>query len=938
VSSSRQERVAEVLEGYLASLDASKAVDRDALLAEHADIADDLAAALDGLDFVHRVGRDMARAASEAEEHRAGESLGDFRLLREVGRGGMAVVYEAEQASLGRRVALKVLPFAAVLDPKQLQRFKNEALAAAHLRHPHIVPVYGVGCERGVHYYAMQYVEGQSLDAAIRELRHGVPASGPRTPVSSHGSNRERSYVRMAAELGAQAAEALDHAHQMGIVHRDVKPGNLLVDAAGSLWVTDFGLARSAFDVGLTMTGELLGTVRYMSPEQALAKRVPVDHRTDVYSLGATLYELLTLEPAFPGEDAHRVIQDLATKDPVSPRRLNPALPVDLETILLKAMSKDPSARYATALEMADDLRRFLGDEPVRARRPPLAARAGRWARRHKGLVAATAVALVAAVGVLVVDAVRVSRALDRAEANLAIARSAVDKFLVEAGVGDMREGPLPAPARRALFEEALRFYERQPEDYEALLARAMILHGLRRYEEAVAVLRRADEAYPSDVHVLARLGHLLWHVDRPADALAVLEAADRLAPDRYDIAYHRSRALLALDRTAEALEVLDRAVAVEPKNGPLLAQRAFVLGQLGKPAEARDAARAALDVEPFSSEAWNSLGNALDDLGQKDDAIAAYTKAIEFDPTYGGTYINRADAHKDTGRLDLAIADYDKALELEGENADTISRKADALAQQGRIADATREFDRSIALDPSLVGTYLDYGNMRKRQGDYVGAIGWYEEALRRAVPGSVDEGRARGNIGGAYSRQGRFREAMPWFRQALALKAPWPPPSLVEEAAHDAELEGRLDGILAGTDAVSAQDRAEAAHILARQVRHADAVRCWSRAFAEDPALADDLREFRRYNAACAAVLGAAQPGADSTTLRAQALAWLRADLMALEGKPRVRRLVSWTRDEDFLTVRDGVADLPEPERGAWTALWKDVDASLERAKAGK
>src|SRR5262249_20951729 len=154
----------------------------------------------------------------------------------------------------------------------------------------------------------------------------------PKTPISSHDSNQDLAYIRMAADLGAQAAEALDHAHQLGIVHRDVKPGNLLVDQAGALWITDFGLAWSPRDVSLTITGQLLGTVRYMSPEQALAKRVPIDRRTDVYSLGATLYELFTLAPAFPGDDVHRVIQDIALKEPVPPRRLNPMLPRDLET------------------------------------------------------------------------------------------------------------------------------------------------------------------------------------------------------------------------------------------------------------------------------------------------------------------------------------------------------------------------------------------------------------------------------------------------------------------------------------------------------------------------------------------------------------------------------------------------------------------------------
>jgi hypothetical protein len=283
------------------------------------------------------------------------------------------------QISLGRRVALKILPFAAALDAKQLQRFKNEAQAAAHLHHQNIVPVYAVGCERGVHYYAMQFIEGETLAALILELRgltvredrgsrvedreatttaqRPVPTkqadtredygpaceTSPRHPRSSI-LHPPSSFFRMVANLGAQAAEALEHAHSLGVVHRDVKPANLLVDVQSNLWVTDFGLAHCQSQAGLTMTGDVVGTLRYMSPEQALAQPVGVDHRSDVYSLGATLYELLTLEPAFSGRDRQELLRQIAFEEPKPPRRVNQAVPAELETIVLKAMAKDPAA------------------------------------------------------------------------------------------------------------------------------------------------------------------------------------------------------------------------------------------------------------------------------------------------------------------------------------------------------------------------------------------------------------------------------------------------------------------------------------------------------------------------------------------------------------------------------------------------------------------
>ena len=305
-------------------------------------MAEDLEACLASLEFIRQASLSAppllvdAKAIEPDDAEPGLGDLGDFRILREVGRGGMGVVYEAIQRSLNRRVALKVLPFAAAMDPTQLRRFQTEALAAAQLHHTHIVPVYSVGCERGVHYYAMQFIEGQTLAQVIAERRRRAqgPGRGPRsapvsgrrpagteglplesrfrrksgpaeagTPTPGPGqasgsatpSSRSREFFRTVAALGIQAAEALDHAHKLGIVHRDIKPANLLLDVQGKLWITDFGLVRLQDDAGLTMTGDLLGTLRYMSPEQALAKRGYLDHRTDIYSLGATLYELLTL-------------------------------------------------------------------------------------------------------------------------------------------------------------------------------------------------------------------------------------------------------------------------------------------------------------------------------------------------------------------------------------------------------------------------------------------------------------------------------------------------------------------------------------------------------------------------------------------------------------------------------------------------------------------
>jgi serine/threonine protein kinase/WD40 repeat protein len=401
------DQLTRALEEYRSLLEAGRRPQREEFLARYPDIAAALSECLAGLEFVHgaapalsqNVPGGPAGASVSAADHEPALPLGDFRIVREIGRGGMGVVYEAVQLSLGRRVALKVLPLAAGLDAKQLQRFRNEAQAAAGLHHTNIVPVYAVGSERGVHFYAMQLIDGQTLAAIIVALRAqpGAPALSPAqvptgadvpTPpvaaASTQHAVRDPAFFRTVARLGVQAAEALEHAHELGVIHRDVKPANLLVDGRGNLWITDFGLAHCQSQAGLTLTGDLLGTLRYMSPEQALAQRVPIDHRTDIYSLGVTLYELMTLEPAFGGNDRHELLRQIAVEEPKPPRRLNRLVPAELETVVLKALEKNPADRYATAGELADDLGRFLEDQPIRARRPTVVHKVRKWARRNR--------------------------------------------------------------------------------------------------------------------------------------------------------------------------------------------------------------------------------------------------------------------------------------------------------------------------------------------------------------------------------------------------------------------------------------------------------------------------------------------------------------------------------------------------------------------------
>jgi eukaryotic-like serine/threonine-protein kinase len=500
-SNGEDPRLFQAVQHYLTELEAGRRPGRAKFAALYPDIAEQLNPYLEALDLVHATVPQThpPPMATSAADQLPAEPIGDFRIMREIGRGGMGTVYEAEQLSLRRCVALKVLPFAAALDPKQLVRFQNEALAAAQLHHTNIVPVYAVGCERGVHYYAMQLIEGQNLADLIRQLRlrgglepQGPTASDRRRPgvepamsmsapsedthqltvadvaaeLSTLRTTRSESYFRTVISLVAQAADALDHAHQFGVIHRDVKPANLIVDDRRNLWVTDFGLAQFHAAATLTRTGDILGTLRYMSPEQAAGHGTLLDARTDIYSLGATLYELLTLEPLFGGNDHRQLLNLILNEEPTRPRELSPSLPLELETVVLKAVSKTPVDRYGSAREFGDDLRRFLENRPVLARRPTWTQRARKWGRRHPSLIGASIVLLVLLTASSLVSAGLIRAAYDRerhraeeAEERFRLARRSVDE-MIQVSEEELAGKPYLDGLRRRLLESALVYYQ----------------------------------------------------------------------------------------------------------------------------------------------------------------------------------------------------------------------------------------------------------------------------------------------------------------------------------------------------------------------------------------------------------------------------------------------------------------------------------------------
>jgi serine/threonine-protein kinase len=649
------------------------------------------------------------------------QHLGDFRILRKVGHGGMGVVYEAEQVSLGRRVALKVLTDRMIREDRQKRRFEREARAAARLHHTNIVPVFGTGEAEGVPYYVMQFIQGMGLDAVVVELSrmsggsgslvHGegeapaepltsgsagaspsrsspaspgalaglsaqrmarslltgaflgqeatqahptlqpespkpalaalaasesgraVDASGTTSSVtlpgqkpSADGKGRRLSYWQSVARIGMQVADALEYAHKQGIVHRDVKPSNLLLDLDGTVWVTDFGLAKAEGGENLTLTGDVLGTLRYMPPEAFDGK---ADARGDIYSLGLTLYELVALRPAFDQCERNQLVKQVTTAEIKPLGTLRRRVPRDLETIVHKAIDREPARRYQTAGELRDDLQRFVDDEPIRARRQTLLEHYVRWARHHPGIAVLgavlTAVLVLATAASLIVASrmsalaqseaqaaeeerkarqeaeegkARQAKLREQAEFNFGKAQAAVDDYFTRVSENRLLQVPGLKDLRKELLLSALKFYQDFLKDraddptVRAGLAGAHLRVGKIRselgerkeakvaYDQALQLYQELLRANPTDAE--AQHGRASCHMGlgRYTEAAAIWEKL--VKPDdphfQRELAQAYSALALSRERTPsdadralayhrKALTVRERLLAMDPND-----------------------------------------------------------------------------------------------------------------------------------------------------------------------------------------------------------------------------------------------------------------------------------------------------------------------------------------------------------------------------------
>ncbi len=752
-----QDKVVAILDEYLVELENGGNPSVESILAEYPEIARALRSSLESirlLNRVHGASDDLAESSSATIPTWAHpKNVGGFEIGRELGRGAMGVVYAAKLQSTGSEVAIKFLESQGVRDQGCIERFRREARAAESLNHPSIVPVHHIGCENGRHYYTMKLIDGASLSHTIDIAFRRNPNANRIVPSNLGGLDafsKSGEYYRSLALEMAKVADALHSAHKMGVVHRDIKPSNLLMDSTGHIWITDFGLAHVEDGLNLTYTGDIIGTFQYMSPEQASGKRERVDFRSDIYSLGATLYELFAGHAPYSGMDRAEILRRMQSSEPFRPIAYNSALPRDLETIIRRAMRPDRADRYQSAALVAEDLIRFSNGQPIVANAVSIGERAKNWARLHSGRLA---VALLMALFVIMVESISnvqitlekelTAKAFRSSDSNYRQARKAVDTFGFL--FTELSELPGTEAIRREVLAETLRYYQ-------SFIASA-----------------NTDPRLASDVAQtklkIAQLTRTIGSVDEAdlayRDAVAALRKANRDKPN--------AALALTLNRAINDWVALRSEQGDQAFSKPLLVEANKVADSIE---EAGGRARA---------QALSHHTQAIVAFRERDleRAIAESSESIAILQKMESTQLSMIDCEYEItdGYLADALINLSVMLGEAGRNGPAERAAAQGLALRQRVVAASETPDaiKRLALAYSNSASVL-WRNGRSRE-----AIESYEQAIvhfdhvitlvssplapRRELSITLN------NLGMAFSSLDRYGEADALFRRAIAI-----------------------------------------------------------------------------------------------------------------------------------------------------------------------
>ncbi len=760
----RRQRLDEAMAEFLVDADAGRAPEREAFLTRYPDLRDELTAFLDDRANLERLVEPLRgspgspestqRGSTEAghhvtdpdratggrkapavevtkDGHAGGDEdqhvdtvvryFGDYELGKVLGRGGMGVVYKARQVSLNRPVALKMIRDAAFASDHDRRRFQYEAEAVAMLDHPGIVPIHEVGDHEGQRYFTMKLIAGASLSEVLASYRDDP---------------------RRAATLVAQVAEAVHHAHMRGILHRDLKPGNILVDADGNPHVTDFGLARKVDgDSEMTASGAIVGTPAYMAPEQASGRRGSITTATDVYGLGSVLYALFTGQAPFRGDSAVDTLSKVKDEPPEPPRKLNPKLPQDLEVICLKCLEKDPRRRYASARALADDLEHWLEGEPIAARRVGSAERLWLWCNRRPALAGlSAAIALLIAAGTATVIAVQ-SRANAALQANNAQLLRANERE--SAASAELREANERVHARFELAQEAIRAFQQGVNDDDMLKGKE--LEGLRSklLKSAAGFYQKLEELLQSQTDRSSRAVLAQSYFE-------LAELTSKIGDQSAALAVHRRG--LAIRRELAAIAGSDRSARLD------LAQSLIAVGALagatGKRAEAISAFQESRELaEPLATGpgatalARQVLGNTYYSMGRvpapitqvrerltaAEAGLAIRRKLADLYPTVAEYRRALAASYESVGFLQMRLPVRSEPKEP-FETAAEARRKSSRIDPNGRSI-AMASFEKALLIERKLVEEHPEVTQFRNDLADSL-----QEAGVARSGPGKTD------------------------------------------------------------------------------------------------------------------------------------------------------------------------------------------------------
>ena len=664
-----------------------------------------------------------------------GKRLGDFEILSLIGTGGMGAVFLARQVSLDREVALKVISDISGARAKSLERFKREAKVLAKISHPNIVPIYEVGQQGPYSYFAMEYVKGVSLDNILSSIRNAKPDEKASDVMhgcldaqvsiynsghhkeSSSGAEIDTDYIVRISRIIIGIASALDYAHKKGILHRDVKPSNILIDTEGTAKLVDFGLAKDETQQTITITGEFFGTPSYVSPEQ-IRKPDTVDCRSDVFSLAATYYECLTLHPPFGGDTVNETLTQVISIEAVPPKKYSPRLSTDFNTVLLHALEKLPEDRYQTAADFAADIENVLEFKPITAKRPSLTQRTYKTLRRNPLKVAATfAFILVIVLGYSLFSSHRQEK---KKVALMERYKQGRDRL----------EGEQ--------YSEALQYFikvaKATPNDAEVQFYIGECYRMAGQYEKAIEAYHKAIKIRPNYGNAYLGLGDCYKETKRYQEAIEIYKQAIEIDPNNTGVYYNLGIAYRELDRHDEAIEAFKQTVKINPNDTDAYCNLGTIYRDLGRRDEAIEAFKQMIRITPNDADAYCNLGTTYRDLGRHDEAIEAFKQTIKLNPNNTDAYCNLGTIYRDLGRRDEAIEAFKQTIRINPNDADAYYSLGTTYRDLGRYDEAIQVFKEVIRIKPNNATAYATLASAYAESGDFEKAIEYQEKAIELA------------------------------------------------------------------------------------------------------------------------------------------------------------------------------------------------------------